>query len=92
MQYGDTSILVASDNGHRETVEVLLAHKGDVNVKNKVSRGEGAPMGDPLSLSLSLSFSLSHTHIHTHTNTHTHIRTHALRTTVTLALALTPQT
>ena len=40
--------MLASRYGHLETVEFLLAHKADVNAKNKVSRGEGcegAPMG-----------------------------------------------
>ena len=37
----------ASYSGHLEAVQVLLAHKADVNFKFKVSRGkgcEGAPM------------------------------------------------
>ena len=35
-------LLLASDNGHHETVEVLLKHKADVNAKKtNVSRGEG---------------------------------------------------
>ena len=48
MQNGFTPLMLASDNGHHETVEVLLAHKADVNAKDNVSRGEGcegAPMG-----------------------------------------------
>ena len=31
----------ASNSGHHATVEVLLAHKADVNAKKNVSRGEG---------------------------------------------------
>ena len=36
----------ATFKGHHETVEVLLAHKADINAKDNVSRGngcEGAP-------------------------------------------------
>ena len=47
MQNGNTPLTVASFKGHLETVEFLLAHKADINAKNKVSRGkgcEGAPM------------------------------------------------
>ena len=39
MQDGWAPLLRASVSGHHETVEVLLAHKADVNAKNKVSRG-----------------------------------------------------
>ena len=38
----------ASRHGHQKLMEVLLAHKADVNCKTNVSRGEaceGAPMG-----------------------------------------------
>ena len=38
----------ASENGHHETVQVLLTCKADVNAKSKVGRGDGgedAPMG-----------------------------------------------
>ena len=42
MQDGNTPLLLASDNGHRETVEVLLAHKADVNAKSKVNRAMSA--------------------------------------------------
>ena len=48
MQNDRTSLTIASNNGHHETVEVLLAHKADVNAKDQVSRGEGGegvPMG-----------------------------------------------
>ena len=45
MQDATTALLQASIYGHRETAEVLLSHKADVNAKNKVSRGEGAHMG-----------------------------------------------
>ena len=48
MQRGWTPLTLATGYGHHETVEVLLAHKADVNAKGKVSRGEGcegAPMG-----------------------------------------------
>ena len=48
MQRGCTPIRGASDNDHHETVEVLLTHKADANVKTKVRRGEGCedvPMG-----------------------------------------------
>ena len=46
MQRGCTPIRVASDNNHHETVELLLAHKADVNVKDKVSRGEWCELWD----------------------------------------------
>ena len=48
MQHGWTPLARASYYGHLKTVEVLLAHKADVNAKDKVSRrrgGEGVPMG-----------------------------------------------
>ena len=32
----------ASCGGHLKTVEFLLAHKADINAKNKVSRARGA--------------------------------------------------
>ena len=32
----------ASVRGHHETVEVLLAHKADINAKDNVSRGKAA--------------------------------------------------
>ena len=41
-------LTITSDKGHHETVEVLLAHKVDVNAKDNVSQGvgcEGAPWG-----------------------------------------------
>ena len=41
MQSGLTPLLKASFSGHREKVEVLLAHKADIHAKTKVSRGEG---------------------------------------------------
>ena len=41
MQDGWTPFPRASVSGHHETVEVLLAHKADVNAKSKVKRGEG---------------------------------------------------
>ena len=48
MQNGDTPLTWASYKGHDKMVEVLLAHKADVNAKNNnVSGGkgcEGAPM------------------------------------------------
>ena len=45
MQNGDTPLLLASRNGHHGMVEVLLAHKADVNAKNNVSRGKGCAYG-----------------------------------------------
>ena len=48
MQNGSTPLAAASYNGHLKAVKVLLAHKADVNAKNKVIRREGcegAPMG-----------------------------------------------
>ena len=47
MQDGFTPLSQASCYGHLKAVEVLLAHKADVNAKDNVSRGkacEGAPM------------------------------------------------
>ena len=47
MQDGFTPLTGASGRGHHETVEFLLAHKADINAKDKVIRGkgcEGAPM------------------------------------------------
>ena len=41
MQDGDTPLTGASREGNLNTVEVLLAHKGDVNAKNNVSRQQG---------------------------------------------------
>ena len=41
MQNDRTSLAIASLNGHRQTVEVLLAHGADVNAESKVIRGEG---------------------------------------------------
>ena len=48
MQDGLTSLEAASSKGHHETMQVLLAHKADVDAKDNVSRGEGGegvPMG-----------------------------------------------
>ena len=45
MQSGLAPLMRASDEGLRETVEVLLADGADANVKDKVSRGEGVSMG-----------------------------------------------
>ena len=45
MQGGNTPLLRASGCGHHKTVHLLLANKADVNAKDKVIRGEGAPMG-----------------------------------------------
>ena len=50
MQAGWTPLTEASYNGRLEAVQVLLAHKADVNAKTNVSRHEGegcegAPMG-----------------------------------------------
>ena len=41
MQDGFTPLTGASGRGHHEPVEFLLAHKADVNVKDKVSWVEG---------------------------------------------------
>ena len=38
MQWGNTSLALASNNGHHETVEVLLQHKADVNAKDYEGR------------------------------------------------------
>ena len=40
MQWAYTPLLLASSEGHHETVEVLLKHKADVNITDKVSQGE----------------------------------------------------
>ena len=50
MQAGYTPLTYASYSGHPEAVQVLVAHKADVNAKTNVSRHEGegcegAPMG-----------------------------------------------
>ena len=48
MQDHRAQLMRASSEGDHETVEALLADGADVNVKDKVSRGEGcegAPMG-----------------------------------------------
>ena len=45
MQSGLAPLMRASDEGLRETVEVLLADGADANVKDKVSQGEGVPVG-----------------------------------------------
>ena len=44
MQDGWTPLLRASVRGHHETVKALVKHGADVDARNKVSRGEGAPM------------------------------------------------
>jgi ankyrin repeat protein len=36
MQYGSTPAHEASENGHTETVALLLANKADINAANKV--------------------------------------------------------
>ncbi len=38
MQYGDTPAHKASDNGHTETVALLLANKADINAADKVQQ------------------------------------------------------
>jgi ankyrin repeat protein len=38
MQDGWTSAIVASDNGHTETLALLLANKADINAANKVQQ------------------------------------------------------
>ena len=38
MQYGDTPAIVASRNGHTETLALLLANKADVNWADKVQQ------------------------------------------------------
>ena len=37
--------MLAITHGHHETVELLLGRKADVNVTDRVSRGEGTSMG-----------------------------------------------
>ena len=47
IQYGRTSLMLASEGGHRDCMELLLRHKADINHQDKVTRGEGwevAPM------------------------------------------------
>ena len=41
MQGGATPLTLASRYGHFKTIEVLLEHKADVNVKDNVSRRRG---------------------------------------------------
>jgi len=36
VQYGDTALLHASENGHRSIVEMLLDRGADIHHKNKV--------------------------------------------------------
>jgi ankyrin repeat protein len=38
MQDGWTSAIVASENGHIETLALLLANKADINAANKVQQ------------------------------------------------------
>jgi ankyrin repeat protein len=40
MQDGFTPAIVASYNGHTETVALLLANKADINAENKVQQFE----------------------------------------------------
>ncbi len=36
MQNGNTPVYIASQNGHTETVALLLTNKADINATNKV--------------------------------------------------------
>ncbi len=38
MQDGTTPAIVASENGHTETLALLLANKADINAANKVQQ------------------------------------------------------
>ena len=47
IQDGNSPLYAASVGGHRDCAELLLGRKADVNLQNKVTRGEGwevAPM------------------------------------------------
>ena len=39
LQYGTTSLIAASANGHAAVVSLLIDHGADVNAKNEVSTG-----------------------------------------------------
>ena len=41
IQRGRTPLHVASEEGQRDCIELLLGSKADVNLQNKVARGEG---------------------------------------------------
>ena len=36
IQWGETALMFAAPDGHREVVELLLQHGADVNAKDKV--------------------------------------------------------
>ena len=44
IQMGWTPLTRASARGYRETAEILLQHKANINAKDDVSRSEGASM------------------------------------------------